>query len=132
MASPITYKRLVLSGDKAKETAKEVKEKLAKDWKNDYPDAKLDIKDGVEGKIIIDVKTKDSSAAAIASKIKDAATRNKVKVVLKDKPTLKPLNKEIKGSIIAMGSNPITYNKPSTKIATSELKLTNILKDILK
>jgi hypothetical protein len=105
MAEPITYKRLVLSGDKAKETAKEVKEKLAKDWKNDYPDAKLDIKDGVEGKIVIDVKTKDSSAAAIASKIKDAATRNKVKVVLKDKPTLK---------------------------AVKELKLTSILKDVLK
>ena len=29
MASPITYKRLVLSGDKAKETADEVKTKLS-------------------------------------------------------------------------------------------------------
>jgi hypothetical protein len=89
MASPITYKRLVLSGDKAKETADEVKAKMAKDWKRDFPDGKLDIKSGVEGKMVIDVTTKDSSAASLASKIKDIATRNKVTTVTKDKPTLK-------------------------------------------
>jgi len=89
MASPITYKRLVLSGDKAKETADEVKTKMSKDWKKDFPDGKLDIKSGVEGKMVIDVTTKDSSAASLASKIKDIATRNKVTVVTKDKPTLK-------------------------------------------
>jgi len=89
MASPITYKRLVLSGDKAKETADEVKTKMSKDWKKDFPDGSLDIKSGVEGKIVIDVKTKESSAASLASKIKDIATRNKVDVVTKDKPTLK-------------------------------------------
>ena len=89
MASPITYKRLVLSGDKAKETADEVKAKMAKDWKRDFPDGKLDIKSGVEGKMVIDIKTKESSAASLASKIKDIATRNKVDVVTKDKPTLK-------------------------------------------
>jgi hypothetical protein len=89
MAAPITYKRLVLSGDKAKETATEVKAKMSKDWKKDFPDGKLDIKSGVEGKMVIDVTTKDSSAASLASKIKDIATRNKVTVVTKDKPTLK-------------------------------------------
>ena len=89
MASPITYKRLVLSGDKAKETADEVKAKMSKDWKRDFPDGKLDIKSGVEGKMVIDVTTKDSSAASLASKIKDVAARNKVNVVTKDKPTLK-------------------------------------------
>ena len=89
MASPITYKRLVLSGDKAKETADEVKAKMAKDWKRDFPDGKLDIKSGVEGKMVIDVTTKDSSAASLASKIKDIATRNKVTTITKDKPTLK-------------------------------------------
>ena len=89
MASPITYKRLVLSGDKAKETADEVKAKMPKDWKKDFPDGSLDIKSGVEGKIVIDVKTKESSAASLASKIKDIATRNKVDIVIKDKPTLK-------------------------------------------
>ena len=89
MASPITYKRLVLSGDKAKETADEVKAKMSKDWKRDFPDGKLDIKSGVEGKMVIDVTTKDSSAASLASKIKDVAARNKVTVVTKDKPTLK-------------------------------------------
>ena len=89
MASPITYKRLVLSGDKAKETADEVKAKMYKDWKRDFPDGKLDIKSGVEGKMVIDIKTKESSAASLASKIKDIATRNKVDVVTKDKPTLK-------------------------------------------
>ena len=78
MAQPITYKRLVLSGDKAKETAKEVKAKMSKEWKKDFPDGKLEIKDGVEGKVVIDIKTKESSAASIASKIKDIATRNKV------------------------------------------------------
>jgi hypothetical protein len=89
MAAPITYKRLVLSGDKAKETADEVKAKMSKDWKKDFPDGKLDIKTGVEGKMVIDVTTKESSAASLASKIKDIATRNKVTTVTKDKPTLK-------------------------------------------
>lgn len=89
MAQPITYKRLVLSGEKAKETATEVKAKMSKDWKKDFPDGKLDIKPGVEGKMVIDVKTKESSAASLASKIKDIATRNKVSVTIKDKPTLK-------------------------------------------
>ena len=106
MASPITYKRLVLSGDKAKETADEVKAKMSKDWKRDFPDGKLDIKSGVEGKMVIDVTTKDSSAASLASKIKDVAARNKVNVVTKDKPTLKAvkeneedLMKKIKSSL---------------------------------
>jgi len=106
MAAPITYKRLVLSGDKAKETADEVKAKMSKDWKKDFPDGKLDIKSGVEGKIVIDVTTKDSSAASLASKIKDVASRNKVTVVTKDKPTLKAvkeneedLMKKIKSSL---------------------------------
>lgn len=106
MASPITYKRLVLSGDKAKETADEVKAKMSKDWKRDFPDGKLDIKSGVEGKMVIDVTTKDSSAASLASKIKDIATRNKVTTVTKDKPTLKAvkenedeLMKKIKSSL---------------------------------
>ena len=89
MAAPITYKRLVLSGDKAKETADEVKAKMSKEWKKDFPDGKLDIKSGVEGKMVIDIKTKESSAASLASKIKDIATRNKVTTVTKDKPTLK-------------------------------------------
>ena len=89
MASPITYKRLVLSGDNAKATADEVKAKMSKDWKRDFPDGKLDIKTGLESKIVIDVTTKDSSAASLASKIKDVASRNKVTVVTKDKPTLK-------------------------------------------
>ena len=62
---------------------------MSKDWKKDFPDGKLDIKSGVEGKMVIDVKTKESSAASLASKIKDIATRNKVDVVTKDKPTLK-------------------------------------------
>lgn len=106
MAAPITYKRLVLSGDKAKETADEVKSKMSKDWKKDFPDGKLDIKSGVEGKMVIDVTTKDSSAASLASKIKDVASRNKVTVVTKDKPTLKAvkenedeLMKKIKASL---------------------------------
>jgi hypothetical protein len=89
MAAPITYKRLVLSGEKAKATADEVKTKLSKEWKKDFPDGKLDIKSGVEGKMVIDIKTKETSAASLASKIKDIATRNKVTVVTKDKPTLK-------------------------------------------
>jgi hypothetical protein len=95
MAAPITYKRLVLSGDKAKETANEVKAKMSKEWKKDFPDGKLDIKDGVEGKMVIDIKTKDSSAASLASKIKDIAARNKVTVVTKDKPTLKAVKENI-------------------------------------
>lgn len=106
MAAPITYKRLVLSGDKAKETADEVKAKMSKDWKKDFPDGKLDIKSGMEGKMVIDVTTKDSSAASLASKIKDVASRNKVDVVTKDKPTLKAvkeneedLMKKIKSSL---------------------------------
>ena len=53
MAAPITYKRLVLSGDNAKATADEVKAKMAKDWKRDFPDGKLDIKTGLEGKMVI-------------------------------------------------------------------------------
>jgi hypothetical protein len=89
MAAPITYKRLVLSGEKAKATADEVKAKMSKDWKRDFPDGKLDIKTGMEGKMVIDVTTKDTSAASLASKIKDVASRNKVTVVTKDKPTLK-------------------------------------------
>jgi hypothetical protein len=89
MAAPITYKRLVLSGDNAKATADEVKAKMSKDWKRDFPDGKLDIKTGMEGKMVIDVTTKDTSAASLASKIKDVASRNKVTVVTKDKPTLK-------------------------------------------
>jgi hypothetical protein len=89
MAAPITYKRLVLSGDKAKETTDEVKAKMSKEWKKDFPDGKLDIKSGIEGKMVIDIKTKESSAASLASKIKDIATRNKVTTVTKDKPTLK-------------------------------------------
>lgn len=89
MAQPITYKRLVLSGEKAKATADEVKTKMSKEWKRDFPDGSLDIKSGVEGKMVIDIKTKESSAASLASKIKDIATRNKVSVVTKDKPTLK-------------------------------------------
>jgi len=89
MAAPITYKRLVLSGDNAKATADEVKAKMSKEWKKDFPDGKLDIKSGVEGKMVIDIKTKESSAASLASKIKDIATRNKVTTVTKDKPTLK-------------------------------------------
>jgi len=89
MAQPITYKRLVLSGEKAKATADEVKTKMSKDWKKDFPDGKLDIKTGVEGKMVIDVTTKESSAASLASEIKDIATRNKVTTVTKDKPTLK-------------------------------------------
>ena len=89
MASPITYKRLVLSGDKAKETADEVKAKMDKYWKVDFPDGKLDIITGTEGRIVIDVKTKEKSAASLASKIKDIAAINGVNVVIKDKPTLK-------------------------------------------
>jgi len=114
MAAPITYKRLVLSGEKAKETADEVKTKLSKEWKKDFPDGKLDIKTGLEGKTIIDVTTKDSSAASLASKIKDVAGRNKVTVVTKDKPTLKPvkeneedLMKKIKSSL----SNQVSGGK---------------------
>ena len=95
MAQPITYKRLVLSGEKAKETADEVKSKMSKDWKKDFPDGKLEIKDGVEGKVVIDIKTKESSAASIASKIKDIATRNKVTTVTKDKPTLKAIKEAL-------------------------------------
>jgi len=108
MASPITYKRLVLSGDKAKETADEVKAKMAKDWKRDFPDGKLDIKSGVEGKMVIDVTTKDSSAASLASKIKDIATRNKVTTITKDKPTLKAV-KENQDDLIKKIKSSLTY-----------------------
>ena len=137
MASPITYKRLVLSGDKAKETADEVKTKMSKDWKKDFPDGKLDIKSGVEGKMVIDVKTKESSAASLASKIKDIATRNKVDVTIKDKPTLKAV-KEGQDDLMAKIRKSLTYqvtggkqgepmskgqNLPAnTKIKKSELK----------
>jgi len=137
MASPITYKRLVLSGDKAKETADEVKAKMAKDWKRDFPDGKLDIKSGVEGKMVIDVTTKDSSAASLASKIKDIATRNKVTTITKDKPTLKAvkenqddLMKKIKSSLTyqvtgGKKGEPMSAGKKlpaNTKMKKSELK----------
>jgi hypothetical protein len=137
MASPITYKRLVLSGDKAKDTADEVKSKMSKEWKKDFPDGKLDIKAGVEGKMVIDVKTKDSSAASLASKIKDIATRNKVTVVTKDKPTLKSIKeneddimKRIKSSLAFQVSGgkkgkPMSSGQelpPNTKMTKSELK----------
>jgi len=137
MASPITYKRLVLSGDKAKETADEVKTKMSKDWKKDFPDGSLDIKSGVEGKIVIDVKTKESSAASLASKIKDIATRNKVDVVTKDKPTLKSV-KENQDDLMSKIKKSLTHqvtggkkgepmskgqNLPAnTKMKKSELK----------
>jgi len=136
MASPITYKRLVLSGDKAKETADEVKSKM-KDWKKDFPDGTLDIKAGVEGKMVIDVKTKDSSAASLASKIKDVASRNKVDVVTKDKPTLKAVKeneddimKRIKSSLSFQVSGgkkgkPMSSGQDlpaNTKMTKSELK----------
>ena len=136
MASPITYKRLVLSGDKAKETADEVKSKM-KDWKKDFPDGKLDIKAGIEGKMVIDVKTKDSSAASLASKIKDVASRNKVDVVTKDKPTLKSIKeneddimKRIKSSLSFQVSGgkkgkPMSSGQDlpaNTKMTKSELK----------
>ena len=136
MAAPITYKRLVLSGDKAKETADEVKTKMSKDWKKDFPDGKLDIKSGVEGKMVIDIKTKESSAASLASKIKDIATRNKVDVTIKDKPTLKAVKEsqddlmtKIKKSLMYQVGNPKGepmskgQNLPAnTKIKKSELK----------
>ena len=89
MAAPITYKRLVLTGEKAKATADEVKAKMDKYWKKDFPDGKLDIIIGTGDKIVIDVKTKEKSAASLASKIKDIATTNGVDVIIKDKPTLK-------------------------------------------
>lgn len=95
MAAPITYKRLVLSGEKAKATADEVEAKMSKDWKRDFPDGKLKITSGLEGKMVIDVTTKDTSAASLASKIKDIATRNKVTVVTKDKPTLKAVKENL-------------------------------------
>ena len=122
MAQPITYKRLVLSGDKAKETAKEVKAKMSKEWKKDFPDGKLEIKDGVEGKVVIDIKTKESSAASIASKIKDIATRNKVTTVIKDKPTLKSIKEALDKRIAIVflkykdKSFPMDY-KPNTMFA---------------
>lgn len=137
MASPITYKRLVLSGDKAKDTADEVKSKMSKEWKKDFPDGKLDIKAGVEGKMVIDVKTKDSSAASLASKIKDVASRNKVDVVTKDKPTLKSIKeneddimKKIKSSLAFQVSGgkkgkPMSSGQElpaNTKMTKSELK----------
>jgi len=89
MAAPITYKRLVLSGDKAKEIADEVKAKMNNYWKKDFPDGKLNFIPSVSGGMVIDVTTKDSSAASLASKIKDVATTNGIGVVTKDKPTLK-------------------------------------------
>ena len=158
MASPITYKRLVLSGDKAKETADEVKAKMDKYWKVDFPDGKLDIITGTEGRIVIDVKTKEKSAASLASKIKDIAAINGVNVVIKDKPTLKAVKendtkkpamtddelmkkikssltfqvtggkkgkpgiKEIYKSILAFGTEPVTYKTGPTQINVSEVK----------
>lgn len=104
MAQPITYKRVVLSGEKAKATADEVKAKMSKEWGKKF-DAKLDIISGVEDKMVIDIRTEDSSAAGLASKIKDIAARNKVEIVIKDKPSLK---------------------------AVKELKLTSVLRDIIK
>jgi len=121
MASPITYKRLVLSGDKAKETADEVKAKMSKDWKKDFPDGKLDIKSGVEGKIVIDVTTKDSSAASLASKIKDVAARNKVTVVTKDKPTLKAV-KENEEDLMKKIKSSLTYQVSGGKKGKPGLK----------
>jgi hypothetical protein len=122
MAAPITYKRLVLSGDKAKATADEVKAKMSKDWKKDFPDGKLDIKTGVEGKMVIDVTTKESSAASLASKIKDIATRNKVTTVTKDKPTLKVVKEALDKKIATVffkykgKSFPMDY-KPGSMFA---------------
>ena len=121
MASPITYKRLVLSGDKAKETADEVKAKMSKDWKKDFPDGKLDIKSGVEGKMVIDVTTKDSSAASLASKIKDVASRNKVNVVTKDKPTLKAV-KENEEDLMKKIKSSLTYQVSGGKKGKPGLK----------
>ena len=121
MASPITYKRLVLSGDKAKETADEVKAKMSKDWKRDFPDGKLDIKSGVEGKMVIDVTTKDSSAASLASKIKDVAARNKVNVVTKDKPTLKAV-KENEEDLMKKIKSSLTYQVSGGKKGKPGLK----------
>ena len=121
MASPITYKRLVLSGDKAKETADEVKAKMSKDWKKDFPDGKLDIKSGVEGKMVIDVTTKDSSAASLASKIKDVAARNKVNVVTKDKPTLKAV-KENEEDLMKKIKSSLTYQVSGGKKGKPGLK----------
>ena len=121
MASPITYKRLVLSGDKAKETADEVKAKMSKDWKRDFPDGKLDIKSGVEGKMVIDVTTKDSSAASLASKIKDVASRNKVNVVTKDKPTLKAV-KENEEDLMKKIKSSLTYQVSGGKKGKPGLK----------
>ena len=121
MASPITYKRLVLSGDKAKETADEVKAKMSKDWKKDFPDGKLDIKSGVEGKMVIDVTTKDSSAASLASKIKDVAARNKVTVVTKDKPTLKAV-KENEEDLMKKIKSSLTYQVSGGKKGKPGLK----------
>lgn len=105
MAQPITYKRVVLSGEKAKATADEVKTKMKKEWEKDFPDGKLNFIPSVSGGMVIDIRTKDSSAAGLASKIKDIAARNKVKTVIKDKPSLK---------------------------AVKELKLTSVLRDIIK
>jgi len=141
MASPITYKRLVLSGDKAKETADEVKTKMSKDWKKDFPDGSLDIKSGVEGKMVIDVKTKESSAASLASKIKDIATRNKVDVVTKDKPTLKAV-KENQDDLMSKIKKSLTYqvtggkkgepmSKGQTLPANTKMKKSE-LKEIVK
>jgi len=141
MASPITYKRLVLSGDKAKETADEVKTKMSKDWKKDFPDGSLDIKSGVEGKMVIDIKTKESSAASLASKIKDIATRNKVDVVIKDKPTLKAVKEnqddlmsKIKKSLthqVTGGKKGEPMSKGQTLPANTKMKKSE-LKEIIK
>jgi len=139
MASPITYKRLVLSGDKAKETAEEVKKKMSEEgtWKENFSDGKLDIITGTEGRIVIDVRTKNTSAASLASKIKDVATRNNVEVVIKDKPTLKSIKeneddimKKIKSSLSFQVSGgkkgkPMSSGQDlpaNTKITKSELK----------
>jgi len=145
MAQPITYKRLVLSGEKAKATADEVKAKMSKDWKKDFPDGKLDIKSGVEGKMVIDVTTKESSAASLASKIKDIATRNKVTTVTKDKPTLKAVKeneddimKKIKSSLAFQATGgkkgkPMSSGQDlpkNTKMTKSEL--TEIIKKFNK
>jgi len=122
MTTPITYKRLVLSGDKAKQTADEVKAKMSKDWKKDFPDGLLDIKSGVEGKTVIDVKTKNSSAASLASKIKDIATRNKVNVVIKDKPTLTSTDKSKITNNIKNGLKNLSSKDLEDKIKKSNLK----------
>ena len=106
---------------------------------------KLDIKSGVEGKMVIDVTTKDSSAASLASKIKDIATRNKVTTITKDKPTLKAvkenqddLMKKIKSSLTyqvtgGKKGEPMSANeKLPANTKMTKTKLTEIIKNFNK